>query len=93
MILTCSNYDPYYRYQDPNVFCVGIIPGPQKPSDMNSFFSPLIKEFQELHKEIPVVLDGSRRLKHQDPCSDDYFKAHGYIVMAGADMPARGIIP
>ena len=39
MILTCFNLDPYYRYQDPNVFCVGIIPGPKKPLDMGSFFS------------------------------------------------------
>lgn len=38
MILTCFNFDPYYGYQDPNVFCVGIIPGPNNPSDMGSFF-------------------------------------------------------
>lgn len=45
MILTCFNFDPYYRYQDPNNFCVGIIPGPNKPADMGSFFSPLVQEF------------------------------------------------
>lgn len=92
MILTCFNYNPYYRYQDPNVFYVGIIPGPHKPLDMNSFFPPLIKEFQERHKGIPTVLDGSTWEKHQKPRSKDYFKVHGYIVIAGADMSARDII-
>lgn len=92
MILTCFNYDPYYRFQDPNVFCVGIIPGPQKPLDMNSFFSPLIQEFQKLQKGIPGVLDGSIPSTYGKLNAEKFFQAHGYIVMVGADMPARGMI-
>lgn len=60
MILTCFDFDPYYQYQDPNVFCVGIIPVPNKPLDMGSFFFPLIEEFQQLHQGILDVIDGSK---------------------------------
>ena len=92
MILTCFNYDPYYRFQDPNFFCVGIIPGPQKPLDMSSFFFPLIQEFQKLQKGILGVLDGSIQSTSGRLNANFFFQAHGYIVMIGADMPARGII-
>lgn len=85
MILTYFNFDPYYQYQDPNVFCVGIIPGPNKPTDMGSFFFPLIQEFLQLQQGIPNVIDGSK-----GKTLDCLFRAHAYIVMVGADMPARG---
>ncbi len=59
---------------------------------MNSFFSLLIKEFQELHREIPVILNKSKQHKYHELCLEDYFKVYGYIRIVGADISTQSII-
>ena len=60
-------------------------PWPKKTFRHGIIFFPLIEEFQQLHQGISDVIDGSK-----GKGLDSLFQAHAYIVMVGADMPARG---
>jgi hypothetical protein len=80
LVLTCYNISPTLRFLEDNIFCLGIIPGPKKPADLDSFLHPVIAEFKSLHKGVDtfcVLGDGDRIL------------LRAYIVAVTADMPAR----
>ncbi|EUC55299.1 transposase family Tnp2 protein, partial [Rhizoctonia solani AG-3 Rhs1AP] len=43
------------RVRTENMICVGVIPGPQCPADINSFLQPLIDELRELARGVAAV--------------------------------------
>ncbi|GAO48081.1 hypothetical protein G7K_2268-t1 [Saitoella complicata NRRL Y-17804] len=62
---------------------VGIIPGPNEPSDLYSFLLPLVEEFEALYKGIPGIWDvSSVDSKHMT------FTMRTYICAVARDRPA-----
>jgi hypothetical protein len=79
------NLSPEERFKQKNIICFGIVPGPKKPSDFNSFLFPLVHQFQQLYTGINAI-DASRQSENQ------HFLLRAYIVAIGADMPAKDML-
>jgi hypothetical protein len=78
LLLTCFNLSPENRFLEDNIFCLGVVPGPTKPADLDSFLYPMVEEFKCLQRGVrtPCGLGNSILLR-------------AYIVTVTADMPAR----
>ena len=101
LILTCFNLAPDLRFNEDKVLCLGIITGPKKPWDLDSFLVPMVNEFKQLHNGIPGVWDSSTSVSSPgleiDPNGTgtdggptaDEFTARAYITVIGGDQPAK----
>jgi hypothetical protein len=78
LILFNYNLPPQLRFLLDHIMCVGVIPGPRKPKDLDSFLWPLICEFLDLAEGIRAY-DGVR---------GELFKMHAYLILGTGDMPA-----
>ena len=83
-ILLIFNYNlpPDQRFQKDNILCVGIIPGPNKPWDADSFIYPLVKELLELAIGVSAYDALSKRL----------FALHAYVIAGFGDIPAVSML-
>jgi hypothetical protein len=78
IIILNGNLPPTLRYNIRNIICLGVIPGPTKPRNFNSFFFPLVLEGRELALGINAF----------DAHSKQGFKLRAYLSHFGGDMPA-----
>jgi len=83
-ILLIFNYNlpPDKRFQRDNILCVGIIPGPKKPWNADSFIHLLVQELLELAIGVPTY----------DALSSCCFALHAYLITAFGDIPAVSMI-
>src|SRR6267142_675627 len=83
-ILLVFNYNlpPEQCFQEDNILCVGIIPGPKKPWNTDSFIYPLMQELLEL--AISVSTD--------DALSSHLFALHAYVITAFGNIPAISML-
>lgn len=83
-ILLVYNYNlpPEERFKRRNIFCVAIIPGPQKPWDVDSFLYPLMEELLKLKIGIPAF----------DSLSQSMFLLRAYLIAVFGDIPAISMI-
>lgn len=83
-ILLVFNYNlpPDQRFQQDNILCVGIIPGPKKPWDADSFIYPLVQELLELAVGVSAY----------DALSRSVFALHAYVITAFGDIPAVSML-
>jgi len=83
-ILLVFNYNlpPDQRFQKDNILCVGIIPGPKKPWDADSFIHPLVQELLELATGVSAF----------DALSSTLFALHAYVITAFGDIPAVSML-
>ncbi|KAG8870580.1 hypothetical protein FRB98_001528 [Tulasnella sp. 332] len=72
------NLPPKIRFHRSNILCLGVIPGPKQPKDMDSFLTPLINKFLELAHGVAAI--DWKRLRT--------FMLHAYLILAFGDMPA-----
>jgi hypothetical protein len=72
------NLHPDIRTHLVNLLCIGVIPGPSAPKDMNSFLQPLIEELLELARGVKTV--DVRRKK--------YFALRAHLIAIFGDIPA-----
>ncbi|KAB5588211.1 Transposase family Tnp2 protein [Ceratobasidium theobromae] len=81
LILVNYNLHPKIRTRLENVLCIGVIPGPKQPRDINSFLIPLLDELLEL--EQGVEASGLK------PNGTRYnFKLRAFIIIIFGDIPA-----
>ena len=78
LILINYSLPPDIRTHLHNIICVGVVPGPHSPTDLNSFLQPLIDELIELAKGVEAV----------DMLTEELFALRGYLVTAFGDIPA-----
>jgi hypothetical protein len=76
------NLPPDIRFHKENLIPLGVIPGPKKPWDMDSFIWPLAEELLQL--EIGV--------KALDALTAQSFSLHAYLIACGGDMPALALL-
>ena len=83
-ILLIFNYNlpPDQRFQKDNILCAGIIPGPKKPWDADSFLYPLMRELLELASGVSTY----------DALSHSLFTLHAYVIAGFGDIPAVSML-
>lgn len=72
------NLPPKIRFHLVNIICVGIIPGPKQPKDLDSFLIPLVDELLKLLQGISAYDAYRQRL----------FALRAYLILIFGDMPA-----
>ena len=82
IIVFTYNLPPEIRVLIHNILCVGVVPGPNKPKDFDSFLWPLVEEALKLILRI-VAFDVTR---------EELFKLHAYFILGFGDMPAITMI-
>ena len=82
IILFLYNLPPDIRFLLKNILCVGVIPGPQKPKDADSYIYPLIIELLEFLRGI-ATFDVER---------NELFALHAYLLVVFGDIPAIAMI-
>ena len=65
------NLSPDVRFHQENIILLGIIPGPKKPQDFDSFIWPLMEELLQLELGI----------KAYDALSETLFVLHAYLIV------------
>ena len=82
LILFNYNLPPDVRFHLCNILCAGVIPGPKKPKDADSFAYPLIVELLEFLSGV-ATFDIERNVM---------FALHAYLVVVFGDIPAISMI-
>jgi hypothetical protein len=82
LILFNYNLPPDIRFHLRYILCVGVIPGPQKPKDVDSFSYPLIVELLEFLTGV-ATFDIER---------NEVFLLSAYLVAVFGDIPAVSMI-
>jgi len=78
IILFNYNLPPEERFQKDNIISVGIIPGPKKPGDCDSFLWPLVQELLQLAIGVTAF----------DALSKTSFRLCAYLFLVFGDIPA-----
>jgi len=83
-ILLIFNYNlpPDQCFQKDNILCAGIIPGPKKPWDADSFIYLLIQELLELMDSVSTY----------DSLSSSLFALHAYVITGFGDIPTVSML-
>ncbi|KAG9126384.1 hypothetical protein FRC07_003631 [Ceratobasidium sp. 392] len=72
------NLDPAIRHRLENLLCIGVIPGPNSPQELDTFLEPFIDELEELARGV-AAFDG----EHMRP-----FCLRAHLLACFGDMPA-----
>ncbi|RXW11282.1 hypothetical protein EST38_g14573, partial [Candolleomyces aberdarensis] len=72
------NLPPEVRFWAQHVLCIGVIPGPKKPKDFDSFLWPAVEELLQL-------AHGIRCLDQQ---AMEHFWLRAYVIICFGDIPA-----
>lgn len=78
LLIVNYNLPPDERTHIDNLICVGVVPGPKCPADLNSFLQPLIKELLELARGTVAVDITQRRA----------FALRAHLIAVFGDIPA-----
>jgi hypothetical protein len=76
------NLPPDERCLVENMICVGVIPGPKKPKNADSFLYPFTTEMLDL----AIGVDAFHILLKLP------FLLHAFLILLGGDMPAMAMI-
>jgi hypothetical protein len=76
------NLPPEERFHDDNAICVGEVPGPEKPKDMDSFLYPAIQELLKL----------AIGIRAYDITEEEVFTLHAYLITIFGDIPAISML-
>jgi len=82
LILFNYNLPPEDRFHVSEIISLGIVPGPKKPIDMDSFLWPFIEEMLHLGAGITVF----------DPLLQSTFVLHAYLISVFGDIPAVSLV-
>jgi hypothetical protein len=78
IIIILYNLPPEIRTWLTYLLCVGVIPGPKAPKDMDSFFWPLVEELLKLMRGVSAFDHRNMR----------QFALRAYLIALFGDMPA-----
>lgn len=82
ILLFNFNLPPTERAHDENVICIGEVPGPEKPKDMDSFLYPTVQELLKL----------SIGVKAYDVVEGEIFTLRAYLLTLFGDIPAVSML-
>jgi hypothetical protein len=82
IIIFLYNLPPEIRFLMKHVLCAGVIPGPNKPKDFDSFLWPLIEELKKLAV-------GERAF---DAVTEQVFLIRAHLIAIFGDIPAISMV-
>jgi hypothetical protein len=82
MLVYNYNLPPDVRFHVENILCVGVIPGPKKPKDTDSFSWPLTEELIKLAQGVRAF----------DVIDQKLFSLHAYLIILFGDIPAMSLL-
>ena len=82
ILLYNFNLPPEERFHDNNAICVGEVPGPGKPKDMDSFLYPLVQELLKLSVGVQAY----------DVVEGEMFTLRAYLITVFGDIPAVSML-
>jgi hypothetical protein len=82
LILFNYNLPPEIRFHLRHILCVGVIPGPKKPKDFDSFLWPLVVELLRLEVGVRAFDAGASEL----------FALRAHLILVFGDMPAVSMV-
>jgi len=82
LIIFNYNLPPEIRFHLENILALGVIPGPKKPVDIDSFLWPLIQELYRLAAGVRAF----------DILSSKLFALRAFLILAFGDIPAISMI-
>jgi hypothetical protein len=78
IILFNYNLPPKEQFLKQNIIRIGVIPGPKKPCDFDSFLWPLVQELLQLAIDVSAF----------DAIIKTLFLLHAYLIIVSGDIPA-----
>jgi len=82
LVLFNYNLPPEERFKERNMLSLGVIPGLQKPDDMDSFLWPFIQEMIQLSLGVSAF----------DAVAKVVFLLHAYLILVFGDIPAISVV-
>ena len=82
LIIFNYNLPPEIRFLIRHIICIGVIPGPKKPKDFDSFLWPLVEELLEL-------MSGVRAF---DITANAMFTLRAFLILVFGDMLAISMV-
>jgi hypothetical protein len=82
LILFNYNLPPEIRFHSDNLLALGVIPGPNKPADMDSFLIPLAQELFQLATGVEAY----------DVLSSSRFRLRAFLLIVFGDFPAVSML-
>ena len=82
ILLYNFNLPPEVRFHDDNAICIGEVPGPEKPKDMDSFLYPVVQELLKL----------SVGVRAYDVVEGEIFTLRAYLLTIFGDIPAVSML-
>ena len=82
LIIFNYNLPPDVRFHKKNIISVGVIPGPKKPGDMDSFLWPLAQELLQLAIGVTAF----------DALAQVLFLLHAFLIIVFGDIPAVSLV-
>jgi hypothetical protein len=82
IILFNYNLPPEERFLKRNIISIGVIPGPKKPCDIDSFFWPLVQELVQLAIGVSAF----------DAITATIFLLHAHLIVVFGDIPAVSMV-
>jgi hypothetical protein len=82
LILFNYNLPPEVRFHSDNLLALGVIPGPNKPADIDSFLIPLAEEIFQL----------AAGVKAYDALSNSHFDLRAFLLVVFGDFPAVSML-
>ncbi|KIJ70560.1 hypothetical protein HYDPIDRAFT_184816 [Hydnomerulius pinastri MD-312] len=82
IIIHNFNLPPEIRFHRQYTICLGVVPGPKKPKDFDSFLWPAVEEFLKLALGVRAY-DALRR---------ELFALRAYLIVVSGDIPALSMV-
>lgn len=82
LILFNYNLPPEIRFLIQHIICIGVIPGPKKPKDFDSFLWLIVEELLEL----------SAGVRAFDVTTETMFALRAFLILVFGDMPAISMV-
>lgn len=82
LLLINYNLRPEIRNHLENMLALGVIPGPKKPIDFDSFLWPFVQELLRLEVGVHAY----------DSLSDAFFALRAYLILVFGDIPAMSMV-
>jgi hypothetical protein len=82
IILFNYNLPPKERFLKRNIISIGVIPGPKKPCDFDSFLWPLVQELLQLEIGLSAF----------DAITKVVFTLHAYLIIVFGDIPVVSMV-
>ena len=82
LIVFNYNLPPEIRFLLQHILCIGVIPGPKKPKDFDSYIWLLVKELLKLSSGVRAF----------DVTAEAMFSLRAYLILVFGDMPAISMV-